>query len=113
MADEEWVSNPQMVEIVLGRYSMSVGRAEKLVKDAKASGEVRRRREDPLLAADDRVIAMNLRPSLLSKPLPLPAYYSKGDFIDWLGRQPSLQQPEPAAKKPGNAEPRSRTSNGR
>jgi hypothetical protein len=96
MADERWISFPQMVEIVRSRYSMSIGRAEKVVKDAIASGEVRRLQDPVLLVADDGVV--DLRPGPIVRRL-----YSEDDFLDWLSRQTSLQG-KPATKQTKLAE---------
>jgi hypothetical protein len=103
MADERWISIPQMVEIVLSRYPVSRGRAEKLVKDAIASGEVRPRPEPPrasdpvLLVYDDGGLDMNLRPGAINKGgvnaegrllAERPSgYYSEDDFTYWLDQQ--------------------------
>ena len=114
MADERWISFPQMVGIVRSRYSMSIGRAEKVVKDAIASGEVRRRPEPrSLLVYDDGALDMNLRPGAINKGgvtpdgkllvQPLRRLYSEDDFLDWLSRQTSLQG-KPATKQTKPAE---------
>jgi hypothetical protein len=101
MAADKWISIPQMVEIVLSRYPTSIGRAEKLVKDAIAYGEVRPRPEaerDPvLLVYDDGGLDMNLRPGAINRGGILPdgrslvgrsaGYYSEADFIYWLYQQ--------------------------
>jgi hypothetical protein len=82
-----WIRIPQMVGIVLGRHNVSIGRAEKLVRDAIASGDVRPYSERH------------------------PEYHSKDDFIYWLDQQPLDKRKNEALTTP--APPEQRQQQGR
>jgi hypothetical protein len=99
--NERWLTFREAVELVRAHMNASVGRAEAVVKAARASGEVRSdlsRGRDGflLLTADDGVVDMNMRPGALDKNGVVPKLIlSKDDLTDWLSRQPPEKKPAP------------------
>ena len=65
---ERWLSIDEAEIAISNREGCSVGRAQKILRDARASGEVRVRNDDPvLLIADDGIVGMDLRPGAMNK----------------------------------------------
>jgi hypothetical protein len=113
MSGADWITFESVVEIVRAHLGCSIGHAQKVTKDALASGSVRfKKTADPvLLMADDGLVGMGVWPevhgiSVDGKPvvhtLSSPSLSkdgrlsSKDDLLDWLGRQ----YPHKAAAKP-------------
>src|SRR5262249_40030943 len=93
MADEQWLSFQELVELVPSLLpDVSIGRAEAIVKEALASGQVRSRPGRLLLLSNDGIIGMDLRPGAINKGgegrglAVADSKTSKEDFLDWLGR---------------------------
>lgn len=80
MPEEEWLSFQEAVELVRSRTPMSFGRAEKIVHDARTSGEVQE--------------TFPIRP-----PLSLPRL-NKDDLNDWLDRQQPRTSTSKAGRRP-------------
>jgi hypothetical protein len=86
---DEWLSFEEVTEFVVEQLHCSVGRAEKIVREARAPGEVRTK----------FLGSFNLRPGALNKGLPdqptpeeLLAF-NRDDFFDWLNRyQPKAKE---------------------
>jgi len=95
MAD--WLSFEEAVEMVRCRLDVSVGRAQKIIKDAFASGEVRSHHPPVLLTADDGLVDFNLGPGPLKKRVMsadvTKLYLSKDDLLDWLNRHHPPEHP--------------------
>ena len=112
---ERWLTYGEAVEIVRARVGGSVGYANSLLQNARASGEVRHRKNDVvLLVADDGVVGMNLRRTVAGvtidgKPVRHSptrevdsVEFSEDDLIDWLERN------HPTSASPGAPKPRQR-----
>lgn len=109
---EEWLSLAEAVETVRSRFNTSVGRAQGVVKQARASGEVREngaRHQLPaggfLLGDDDGIADFDQRPGDLKAiaqtdldVLMAGPRLSKSDFLYWLDRQ--VPQDKPVATAP-------------
>lgn len=94
---ENWLSQTQARVIVRRHLNSSIGHAEKILGDARESGEVRiRGRTDPtLLRYDDGIVGMDLQPGAMNKGgvaadgKPLVDGHgacSEDDLLDWLRR---------------------------
>jgi hypothetical protein len=116
MSAEQWISFQQAVKIVRVRLNASIGRAEAVVRAARASGEVRSRpnrdADVVLLTADDGIVGMSLRPGAkhrmeeFTTVVPLS---SRSDLLDWLDRQGPQPKPKPAeTKRPQDKRQRAR-----
>ncbi|QDW38968.1 hypothetical protein FFI89_018540 [Bradyrhizobium sp. KBS0727] len=102
MANSDWLTFAEAVEIVRVRLGASPGRSEAVTNAARASGEVRfQNPADPiLLMADDGVVGMDMRPGAQNKGgvtadgKPIihstastnPFQISREDLLDWLDR---------------------------
>jgi hypothetical protein len=83
-AAERWIPIPKMVEIVLNRHpGMSIGRAQRLVSEAIASGEVRRPERHPDYGSEDDFIYwldwQQLDKQKAGKPASRPFHYRPGE----------------------------------
>jgi hypothetical protein len=87
MPPEQWLSSQQAVEIARNHVKSSIGRAQAIVRDALASGEVRTHRPAApvLLTADDGIVGMDMRPGWL-KATESPQLINRDDLLDWLDR---------------------------
>ncbi|MGY3358830.1 hypothetical protein ACVWZK_005493 [Bradyrhizobium sp. GM0.4] len=104
---ERWLTTGQAVALVRQRLGGSEGHSEKVLRDARASGEVRVQPADPdpvLLMADDGVVGMDLRPGAqdkggvtsdgklivhnLARHPRKAETISEDDLVDWLDRKP-------------------------
>ncbi|TYL87801.1 hypothetical protein [Bradyrhizobium cytisi] len=103
---ERWLTTGQAVALVRQRLGGSEGHSQKILRDARASGEVRARPADPdavLLIADDGLIGTDFRPparsihgidadgklivhNLAQEPRNGETI-SEHDLIDWLDRK--------------------------
>jgi hypothetical protein len=104
---ERWLTAAEAIDAVKAHVGGSVGRSRKILQDARASGEVRIRNDDPvLLIADDGVVGMNLRPGTMNKagvtangklvthPLAVAVReFSEEDLADWLSRNHARANP--------------------
>src|SRR5690349_16460493 len=93
--DERWLTPEEATAVVRNRVRGSIGLSERILKDARLSGEVRvRAAERPvLLTTDDGIIDFNLRPGALNAGGGPNGRYklesetiSEDDLLDWLGR---------------------------
>lgn len=120
MADERWISFPEATELVRARLGSSIGRSEAILKEARRSGEIRLRKDIPLLMADDGVVGMDMRPGAQNKggvsvdaklvTHSVSSQYSGGetfsedDLLDWLDRHhpqaPAADQPKRKGGRP-------------
>ena len=80
MPAEEWITFPEAVEIVRDRFKCSVGRAQALARQARASGEVRTKPGPGWMAFDDGCMGI------------ICDLFNKDDFLDWLGRHKPQDQ---------------------
>ena len=102
MTAERWLSFQQAVQVAIHHGGISIGRAEHLVRSAKASGEVRiKKYYDPvLLTAEDGIVGMDLRPGAMKvtadgKELLRGIDQLDGDDLrDWLRRHLSPAFPK-------------------
>jgi hypothetical protein len=82
MAEDKWLRSDELAKIARDRLKTSTGRAEKIVRKALASGQVR---EHPRFAADDGWPYRNLmQGGVVPLAVRYPGYYSEADFISWL-----------------------------
>lgn len=81
----EWITFDDATRIVRERLGCSVGRAQKIVRDAKASGEVRLDRPEPAPLPD--LIDEGFVDLAVLRQDRSPPKLSKDDFLDWLRRQ--------------------------
>jgi hypothetical protein len=99
---DRFLSRAQALDIVQHLLNSSRGLAEKVLKEAYESGEVRRQyplRDPILLLPDDGILGMDLRPGaenpggLSAPPLGRPWWeeeddpLSEDDLLDWLNRK--------------------------
>jgi hypothetical protein len=92
---ERWLSFQELVALTKSRLpNASIGRCEAIVREARASEQVRSHPAPPapvLLTTDDGVLDFNLRPGAInkatvSKHVPPDGKTSEDDFLDWLDR---------------------------
>jgi hypothetical protein len=111
---EQWITFDEAAEIVRTHVGGSIGRAQKMAREAQASGEVRIQ-NTVCLWADDGLVGMDLRPGaqekhgvtrdgtpILHKPTQPLLQVSKDDLLDWLTRQAQVP-PRASARYPGDA----------
>jgi hypothetical protein len=92
------LSFTEATRFVIERLNCSIGYAEKIVRDAYASGEVR--------WADDSLVNFNLRPGAIrGRPSAELVDLNREDFAGWLGRNHAASAPDPAAGERGNYAP--------
>jgi hypothetical protein len=133
MTEEHWLSFRESVALTREQFGCSVGRAQALVRQACDSGEVRTRRsprpdgKDPvvLLANDDGILGMDMRPGAMNKggvspdgkllvwdDQPLEARrINRADLVDWLDRhaQPPAQTEARTPAAPPSGPPKRAT----
>jgi hypothetical protein len=101
MANEEWLTFEDTTELVRAHLGASIGRAQAVTNEARASGEVRFQNLDypVLLMADDGLVGMDMRPgaqeksgvtvdgkAIIHKIQTGTFQISKNDLLDWLER---------------------------
>jgi hypothetical protein len=96
----EWITFSEAAEIIRVRLAYTAGRAEAVMRQAKASGEIRESVPPPLLVADDGLMGWNK--SGVSRR------YSADDLLDWLARQSTPIQDQPPSE-PQLEQPKART----
>jgi hypothetical protein len=85
----EWLSEEGATELIRSRKGGSVGRSQKMLGDAQASGEVRNDYDYRSFSLTDDGILDTFNPATAK-----PRVYSKDDLIDWLDRNlPQEQTP--------------------
>jgi hypothetical protein len=90
---EQWLTFDEAAEIIRGRLGIGRGHAERIVRDAAASREIRRKSSPApvLLTTDDGNIDFSMRPGALNKG-GVNADRNSGnllnedDLLDWLNR---------------------------
>jgi hypothetical protein len=95
MPSSEWLSFDEAARIVVNHLYCSIGRAEKIVREARVTGEVRTKLWPGL----------NLRPGALVRGQPTPDWllaFNSEDFLDWLNRTHAPPAHEEAPKQRGN-----------
>lgn len=94
MSSDKFFSYQEAVDLVRQHFGASVGRTQALVKEARASGEVREgadRAGNPALffLNDEGLLDFNARPGAAKKGRP-PAedvFFSEADLRDWISRK--------------------------
>jgi hypothetical protein len=96
--NKEWLTLEEATLLVRERLASSEGRAQLVLRNARASGEVRfSNPADPvLLMADDGVVGMHLRHCL---PRGDRSAISRDDLIYWLDRNFPCDRPSTQTKK--------------
>lgn len=104
MANERWLSFDDAVEIIRAHLDASIGRSQKVMRAARASGEIRSDDADLLvLTADDGVVGMDLRPGAKKQN---DVRFSHDDLMDWLKRnapETSVSKAQPQHRYPTDA----------
>jgi hypothetical protein len=116
MSNEQWITFDDGVQLVRARMDASIGRAEAVMRAAKASGEVRTKYDGVVLLNDDGAMGWNLKPGSTAsggKPHVITGsgkrLFSRDDLLDWLSRHhtEAAASPEP---KPRAQNKRSRVA---
>lgn len=125
----QWLTIGQAVALVRQRLGGSEGHSQKILGDARASGEVRVRPADPdpvLLMADDGLIGTDFRPGprsihgidadgklivhdLAQQPRNGETI-SEDDLVDWLDRRPGSSEGKRTEGKTTTQRPRGRAA---
>jgi hypothetical protein len=100
MAADEWLDFEQATKIVVERLGCSTGRAQRIVRDASASNDVRRK---SILPSFD---GFALRPGALPPGASLRAEFldlEQTDFFDWLDRNHAVAATSAPSSQPAHA----------
>ena len=101
MANEQWLSLGEATAFVRARLNCGVGRAQAMIRQALASGEVRKKVGGIRLMHDDGVVGMHLRSGVQNESGVEESVYSwllsKDDLTEWfdhnVGRAPARAAP--------------------